>query len=122
MEGVCRLSNPEELGPFLAGPAELWGIQIEQISSRDFLFETLMMGLRLREGLSRECFRLRFGESLEAMIPGLWPQWQDRGLVAATGSHYALNAQGRLILDRLLIELGQVLEKIKLSKLDSLLH
>jgi oxygen-independent coproporphyrinogen-3 oxidase len=121
-EGVYRLSNPEELGPFLAGPAALWGIQIEQISSRDFLFETLMMGLRLREGVSRECFRLRFGRPLEAMIPELWSKWQDRGLVAGTGSHYALNDKGRLILDRLLIELGQVLEKARLPKLDSQLH
>jgi coproporphyrinogen III oxidase-like Fe-S oxidoreductase len=119
---VYRLSNPEELGPFLAGPAALWGIQIEQISSRDFLFETLMMGLRLREGVSRECFRLRFGRPLEAMIPELWSKWQDRGLVAGTGSHYALNDKGRLILDRLLIELGQVLEKARLPKLDSQLH
>ena len=119
---VYRLSNPEELDPFLTGRGGLWGIQAERISPKDFLFETLMMGLRLREGLSRECFRLRFGESLEAMIPGLWPQWQDRGLVAATSSHYALNAQGRLILDRLLLELGQVLENTGLPKLDARLH
>jgi oxygen-independent coproporphyrinogen-3 oxidase len=116
---VYRLSNPEDLDPFLAGRTGLWGIQGEGISPRDFLFETLMMGLRLREGVSRECFRLRFGKSIEAMIPELWSQWQDRGLVSDLGAHYALNDKGRLILDRLLIELGQVFEKIKLPNLDS---
>lgn len=114
---VYRLSNPEELGPFLSGQEGLWGIQAELISPRDFLFETLMMGLRLREGLPRELFSQRFGAPLETMMPELWSRWKSRGLAAESGSHYALNDQGRLVLDRLLIELGKSLEKTELPKL-----
>jgi len=115
---VYRLSNTEDLDRFLAGRTELWGMEVEQILPKDFLFEILMMGLRLREGVSRESFRLRFGTTLEALIPELWSQWQGRDLIA-TGSNYALNDKGRLILDSLLLELGCALEKASLPKLEA---
>jgi oxygen-independent coproporphyrinogen-3 oxidase len=108
---VYRLSNTEEMDHFLAGRAGLWGLQAEQISAKDFLFETLMMGLRLREGLSRERFSRRFGGTLEAMIPGLWSGWKDRELAAENSIRYSLTGKGRLFLNTLLIELGQALEE-----------
>jgi oxygen-independent coproporphyrinogen-3 oxidase len=108
---VYRLSNPEGLERFLAGREGCWDLQAEHVSKRDFLFETLMMGLRLRSGIPRELFIRRFGGPLEAMIPRLWSEWKDRGLATRISSRYALNRKGRLILNPLLLELAEELEK-----------
>jgi oxygen-independent coproporphyrinogen-3 oxidase len=108
---VYRLSNPERLSPFLAGRREYWNLQAEAISRKEFLFETLMMGLRLRAGVPRELFIQRFGKPLEAMIPRLWSEWKERGLATRNAGHYSLNRRGRLILNPLLLELAEELEK-----------
>ena len=108
---VYRLFNPERLDRFLAGRNAAWNLRLARISGRSFVFETLMMGLRLNEGLERGAFIRRFGLPLENLVPGLWPEWNARGLTAEIGGRYALNRKGRLSLDRLLIELAEHLEK-----------
>jgi len=127
---VLRLTNPESLGSFLGGPGALWGIEIEEIAPREFLFETLMMGLRLRDGIDAAAFVARFGRSLPELLPGLWRRWAGRGLLVGTGagsgagatgppscSRYALSFEGRMVLDRLLLELQGELERPELEDL-----
>ena len=55
--GALRVSNPRNIQAFLSGRDGLWGAELESISSPDFLLETLMMGLRLEEGISTLQFR-----------------------------------------------------------------
>lgn len=109
-----RLSNPEDINLFLTGNEgqnkNLWGATVERVPIRDFLFETLMMGLRLERGIPVKLFSRRFSRSPEILIGGLWQEWQQRGLARSIHNYLALSARGRLYLDSLLIELSEYLD------------
>lgn len=104
-----RLSNPAFLERFLAGQG--WGIQVEQIAPREFLLETLMVGLRLREGIRAEVFTRRFGQGLPQLLPVLWREWRGRGVVREGKEAYALTEEARLRLNPLLVEASSAIER-----------
>ncbi len=95
---VVRLSNARALAP---------GIEAEEVSGPSFLLETLMMGLRLADGIDAASFRRRFGAGLEVILPGLWSGWVARGLAEGPGQRIRLREPGRLVLDRLLAEAAE---------------
>jgi len=105
--GVLRMSNPRDLRRFLAGRGDMWGAQFEAVSPEDFLFETLMMGLRLAEGVPVSLFHRRFGAGLEEILPGLWEGWVGRGAARPIDARLALSDSGRMMLDGLLGEIPQ---------------
>ncbi len=125
---IVRLTHPESLEPFLVGgapgAAPGWGAVEEEIGPQDFLFETLMMGLRLRDGIPAALFRRRFGRSLPEVLGPLWARWQGERLARAgqtrgaderraAGSardRHALTRRGRWRLDGLLREAAEHLE------------
>jgi oxygen-independent coproporphyrinogen III oxidase len=104
---VVRLANPRDIAAFLGGAAE--GIEVEQVAAREFVLETLMMGLRLVDGISEVSFRERFGSGLDDLAPGLWQRWVMRGMAAADTSRLRLTDRGLLLLDALLRELAGAL-------------
>ena len=131
---VVRRTHPESLEPFLAGGREVpgpeapaWPAEEETIAPIEFLFETLMMGLRLRDGLPAALFQRRFGRTLPDLLGPLWERWQRERLAsAADGSHraadgsrrggaraaaYALTRRGRWRLDGLLQEVHEFLSE-----------
>ena len=107
---IVRRTHPESLDPFLGGGegAPAWPAEEETIGARDFLFETLMMGLRLRDGIPAALFRRRFGRSLPELLGPLWERWQREGLARRGAVHrgggHALTRRGRWRLDGLLQE------------------
>jgi oxygen-independent coproporphyrinogen III oxidase len=103
---VCRLTNPENIDEFLAGHGKLWGMRAEMISPREFLLETLMMGLRLAEGIPAGRLEQRFGRGFEELFPGLWSRWVERGLALPVDGRLRLSDQGRMVLDPLLSEIA----------------
>jgi oxygen-independent coproporphyrinogen-3 oxidase len=108
---VVRLSNPRDVPAFLSratGSAGApWGIETEVVSASAFALETLMMGLRLVDGICAESFRRRFGLDLDRLAPGLWQRWTARGLARA--GTLRLTDRGLLLLDPLLAELAEAL-------------
>jgi len=112
-EPVARLSNPRDIPAFLAGAGGTagspWGVETEGISPSAFVLETLMVGLRLVEGISAESFRGRFGLDLDRLVPGLWRRWQERGLASTEEATLRLTDRGLLRLDPLLGELAGAL-------------
>ncbi|MBN1837237.1 MAG: coproporphyrinogen III oxidase family protein [Spirochaetales bacterium] len=106
---VLRLVNPRSLRRFLEGPACCWGLEVEEVSPREFLFETLMMGLRLRQGIDAAGFAARFGRDLPQVVPVVWQRWVERGWCEPDRERYALSFAGRMILDTLLLELQDAL-------------
>jgi oxygen-independent coproporphyrinogen-3 oxidase len=84
----------------------------EPLTGRDFLLETVMMGLRLADGIDRASFEKRFGKTFDELFPGLWGRWETRGLAAPPDRVLQLTDRGRLILDSLL---GEVAERISRS-------
>jgi oxygen-independent coproporphyrinogen-3 oxidase len=120
--GVVRLSNPRDITTFLswaAGqPGAPWGIATETVAARAFVLETLMMGLRLVDGIDAGSFRRRFGQGLDRLAPGLWEGWTFRGLAAADVGRLRLTDRGLLLLDTLLGELAGVLSADRLPSID----
>jgi oxygen-independent coproporphyrinogen-3 oxidase len=112
--GVLRVSNPRNIQAFLSGRDGLWGAELELISSPDFLLETLMMGLRLEEGISALQFRERFGSPFDEIFPGLWRRWVETGAARPAGARLALSHSGRMILDGLLSEIGEMPDHTRL--------
>ncbi len=75
-------------------------------------FEYVMMGFRMREGVSSKLFKQRFNKSLEEYIGfenGVFKRWKDNKLTKVSKRsgdiYYALNARGLLLLNRFLEEL-----------------
>jgi oxygen-independent coproporphyrinogen-3 oxidase len=109
---VERLSCTETI----EGYVQDWSksIQRERISTGEFYYENLMMGLRLRRGIEHSRFRRRFGTTLSESQPELWARWSENGYVQDDDSHDALTDRGRMILNTLL---GELLGEIR--KLDA---
>jgi oxygen-independent coproporphyrinogen-3 oxidase len=99
---VLRLYHEENLSAFL--PGNSWGLRQEEIRPKEFLMETLMMGLRLRDGIDAGQFSQRFGQPLPELLPGLWQHWLERGFLRKDPAAYAFTDHGRMMLNRRLLE------------------
>ncbi|HUV08637.1 MAG TPA: hypothetical protein VMX75_12960, partial [Spirochaetia bacterium] len=104
---VLRLSNPPHIDTFLEGRQHTWGMKVTPLSRGEFLFENLMMGFRLSKGIRQVTFRKRFESDLAQALGGLWSEWTARGLVLKRPGRYALSRRGRMILNRLLLEIQE---------------
>ena len=89
-----------------------WPCTVVFLDAETRQFEFLMMGLRLREGVSSAEFKRRFpecGKSLEEIIgykDGLFRKWMTDGLAAELfPQRYALTEDGIMLLNRFLEEL-----------------
>ncbi|MCX7031428.1 MAG: coproporphyrinogen-III oxidase family protein [Spirochaetes bacterium] len=111
--GVIRLSNPRDISTFLSRATGLagtpWGIETEVVPASSFVLETLMMGLRLVDGICAESFRRRFGQDLDRLAPGVWERWVEQGLASSEAGTLRLTDRGLLLLDSLLGELAGAL-------------
>ena len=77
------------------------------VASRPNRVENLMMGFRLSEGIRQVTFKKRFESDLAQALGGLWSEWTTRGLVLKRPGRYALSRRGRMILNRLLLEIQE---------------
>ncbi len=102
---VLRMSNPRDIHSFLEGRGNLWGARFEVVKPEDFLLETLMMGLRLEDGIPSDLFSNRFGASFADILPGVWEGWVERGAALPPGDRLRLSHSGRMMLDGLLSEM-----------------
>ncbi len=64
------------------------------VSEKEAMEETMMMGLRLKEGVSREVFRQRFGLALEDVYARELEMLFNKGLLQEKGGRYALTSKG----------------------------
>jgi len=81
-------------------------VESEVIDKRTLMTEMLMMQLRLVEGLSIADFRERTGVDPVALFGDALDQLVERGLVTVSGTHIALTRNGRLVADRVIVELA----------------
>lgn len=114
---VVRIAHAKSIDTYLAADVPFWGASIECVSPRDFLFETLMMGLRLTRGIAIDDLESRFGASFATLFPGLWERWLEQGLALQVTDRLRLSSEGILLLDRLL---GQVMDRLDDPRLDQL--
>jgi len=104
---IARLSNPQHIPRYLKGADSYWCMEVESIKQKEFLFEHLMLGFRLKNGIPKALFHKRFGKELSELIPELWRSWSERGFIKESTASYCLTLRGRLILNQLLSELSQ---------------
>jgi oxygen-independent coproporphyrinogen III oxidase len=115
-EGVARLSSPRSIHGFLEAADRHWGMDVESVPPRSFILETLMMGLRLADGVSADAFQRRFGLGFHELFPGLWDRWVGRGLAQADADRLRLSWIGLDLLERLLGEVAAALPDAPLER------
>ncbi|MEA3307954.1 MAG: radical SAM family heme chaperone HemW [Chloroflexota bacterium] len=94
-----RWSNPAHPHAYIAavGAGELQRIAEEHISLELEMGETLMMGLRLAEGVTALSFRARFGIELFAQYGDVIARFVGLGLLAWDEKRLRLTCAGRLL-------------------------
>lgn len=95
---------------FLSGRDSAWGQKRELIDPKDFLFEHVMMGLRLKRGLSLSRIERIFGFDLLAEHGELIDRWRERGLTAE-GGRLRFIGEGRYVLNSFLRDFLASVEK-----------
>ena len=68
--------------------------EILRLFPADEMFETVMLGLRLVDGVDRAAFRARFGADMAEAYPSAMEQLRIRGWVTETDANIALNRKG----------------------------
>ena len=71
--------------------------EVEVISEMLEMGETMMLGLRLLDGVSVEGFRERFGQSLESVFGPDLRDLEELGLLEKEGDRWRLTVRGRLL-------------------------
>ena len=69
----------------------------EPVNRRDAMAETMMMGLRLNDGVPDSVFRARFGEDVAEAFPGPSAECVDLGLLEWAEGSLRLTERGRLV-------------------------
>lgn len=110
--GVLRVENARSLEDFLGTSSPLGPVSEEPVGPADFLFETLIMGLRLVQGLDAAALERRFGAPLARLLPRTLERWDQRGLLAHRPGTVGLTPGGILLLDALLLEVKEEIDAL----------
>ncbi|MCQ2386103.1 MAG: coproporphyrinogen III oxidase, partial [Clostridia bacterium] len=89
-----RAANTEDIQAYIRGKNERTE---EKLTCRDEMFETVMLGLRMTDGLLLKDFENRFGSPLESVYPGRIAELKRNGWLneyAYASGRLALNARG----------------------------
>lgn len=102
-----RLANVEDTGEYIlrmeAGE-EVCNLR-EPIGESEAMFETMMLGLRMNDGLSSSLFSGRFGKPMEQVWPGELESLVRDGLGRWTDGSFRLTEKGMLMQNEALIRL-----------------
>lgn len=109
-EGLFRIANVPSLEGYLAGSGLLCGAETEEVTGKSYIFEYLMMGLRMTAGILKSDFHNTFGREINDVIPGTLADWKERDLVAETENSVTLTKQGLLLLNQFLLDALSELE------------
>lgn len=103
--GWRRWENPSDIQGYIQALQEnrLPRREAPPLSKGEEAFETVMLGLRKVEGLSRAAFSARFGKPLEEFFPKAVKEIAQRGWWADTPGFAALNERGLDMLNTALV-------------------
>jgi oxygen-independent coproporphyrinogen-3 oxidase len=86
-------SDPVDSMRVPAGPVE----QVDVTTPAIDIAETMMMGMRLNEGITHERFEARFGMKLETVFPEELARLLKHGLIEVNDHAVLLSEHGRLL-------------------------
>ena len=98
--GNVRYQNPPSLDAYLAGEAA--GETV--LSPADQRFESIMLGLRMTEGLSERAFEEMHGMTLDEAFPGKMDRPIREGLLLRENGFLRLTRRGMDVQNRVLVE------------------
>ena len=98
--GNNRIKNPETISAYLNGKSP----EISSLTPEDERFETIMLGLRLTEGLSRIDFEQKFGSDIELVYPHVIRKLIACGLLEWHGVYLRCTARGLDLQNEVLTE------------------
>ena len=79
--------------------------EIQFISKEEAMFETLMLGLRMNDGVNEQAFHTMHGVSLEAYRGPALRQQIQKGLIEMSHGSYRLTRRGMDIQNSILVDL-----------------
>ena len=100
MDGVRR-KNPSSLSAYLRGENP----QEEAIGEEDAMFESVMLGLRLTEGITDSEFYSRHGRTLFEVFGRRWQKAVDHGLLIYRNGRLQLTRRGMDVQNSVLVDL-----------------
>jgi oxygen-independent coproporphyrinogen III oxidase len=103
-----RRKNTPDVGAHMAAVEQrrLIYSQEEQLDPGIARREALMLGLRLRAGVSGRAFHARFGLSLEQALGGALPELVELGFLERAGDCLRLTERALLVSNEVLVRLG----------------
>ncbi len=111
-EGIIRTANPVGIREYIAMVcAEDWHQrEITPVSPEDARFETLMLGLRMTEGVSEADFARMHGIPLRDCCGDALASLLQRGLLCLEGGCWRLTRRGMDVQNAILVELMEAME------------
>lgn len=102
-----RLTNPAGIDDYIAMvDASDWSRREQtQVSAEDARFETLMLGLRMTEGVSEAAFLHRHGVAIDALYGPTLRRFGAQGLMAHEDGFWRLTRRGMDVQNAILVEL-----------------
>ena len=95
-----RITNPAALDDYLSGISP----EILSISPEEARFESIMLGLRMMEGVSDKDFRARHGLSIQETFGEKMKKPLKAGLISWDGDHLRLTRRGMDLQNMVLVE------------------
>ncbi|NLC31703.1 MAG: radical SAM family heme chaperone HemW [Clostridiales bacterium] len=99
--GDTRKSNPADIKDYLAGEAP----EIQRLTLKEQMFESLMLGLRMQKGLKLDDFLQMHGENFDQVFGAAAKNSVNQGLAEYTqDGYFRLTRQGMDVMNSVLIE------------------
>ena len=110
--GGLRLTNPASIRDYIAMVNTQAWRQRERTSllPEDARFESLMLGLRLTQGVSEADFAAMHGIKLDAYCGNILRQQEQRGLLVHQNGFWALTRRGMDVQNAILVEIMEAIE------------
>lgn len=89
-----RYTNETNLSRYIKADGEVF-CEVEQLSLKEQMAETMMMGLRQIKGISKRRFEALYQTEIEKIYPKALKALLDKGLLLETDGYYALSEKGR---------------------------
>ena len=79
--------------------------EIQTLSQKEQMFESLMLGLRMTKGVSKQVFKEYYGKSLKEVFEQRFDASINKGLVKETNTHVFLTRRGMDLMNQVLLDL-----------------
>lgn len=106
-DGELRLANPADIcGYIRMVQDQSWNTrETTAITREDMQFETMMLGLRMTEGVSEAGFEALHGTTLEMRYGKMLRQFESKGLLIHENGYWRLSRRGMDVQNAILVEL-----------------